>query len=341
MKTPSLSSNSLPFVSIVVIGRNESDNLDHTFHAIGKMDYPQSKLELIYVDTGSSDNSVEIARKYTGNVYEEHSVWPSSGLARNRGIQESGHEIIHFIDGDIAIDPDYLKKAIKQISEPGVDAVTGYFTERDMNSYFNRIMAIRRDGIDHKKHFCESTNGGGTYLKKALIHVDGYDERILKGQESELGYRFREAGYKIIFIDSVQGSHNFDLNGWADFFKSKYVYGRSYGFILKLKEDINPFIKGFKKAAVKVLINNTFSVLLILVCLLINAEWVILLYYLLRVFYLYTLNKIIKRRTHRQLTYSFMQYLFSFATYLGILSVLLNPRYKPLNKQRLKKMPVS
>src|SRR6056297_1611615 len=137
METRASSNNALPPVSIVVIGRNESDNLDHTFHAIRSMNYPQPKLELIYVDTDSSDNSVEIASRYTDKVFEEHSVWPSSGLARNRGIKEASHEIIHFIDGDIAIDPDYLKNAVREISEPGVEAVTGYFTERDVNSYFN------------------------------------------------------------------------------------------------------------------------------------------------------------------------------------------------------------
>lgn len=329
------SKNSFPFVSIVVIGRNEADNLDGTFRAIEGMDYPKTNMEVMYVDTDSTDNSVEVAKKYTQKVYEEHSLWPTSGLARNRGIQEAVYDIIHFIDGDIAIHPDYLKKAVKRITETGIEAVTGYFEERDLKSFFNRIVSIRRDEIRYNRHYCESTNGGGTYLKEALIQVDGYDERILKGQESELGYRFRQAGFKILFINAVQGTHNFDLKGFGDFFKSKLVYGKSFGFILKLTEDLNPFIRQFRKSAKKLLINNTFSLFVILASLVTKVYWIILIYYLSRVAYVYTLNKVLKKRTNRQLVYSFFQYVFSFASYLGILSILLNPKYKSVKKQRL------
>ena len=327
----------LPFVSIVVIGRNEANNLDNTFQAIQKMDYPASKLEVLYVDTDSSDNSVKIAKKYTPSVFEEHSVWPSSGLARNRGIKESTYDIIHFIDGDIAIAPDYLKQAVRELHKPGIDAVTGYFEEHNTSSYFNRIMAIRRDDIRHERHFCESTNGGGTYLRAPLISVDGYDERILKGQESELGYRFRRAGYHILFIDSIQGIHDFDLTGVRDFFRSKYLYGRSFGFLLKLRDDLNGYIQRLRRTAYKTIINNTASVLLIIASILSGYYWIILLYYLSRLSYLFVSNKIIKKKTFRQLTYSLIQYIFSFASYLGILSVLLDSRYHSIKKQRITK----
>lgn len=327
--------DNLPNVSIVVIGKNEAENLETTFNAIENIEYPKSKLEVIYVDTGSTDNSVRIARQYTDKVFEEHSVWPSSGLARNRGIREARHDIIHFIDGDIAIHPDYLKKAIEKITKPDVDAVTGYFEERNLKSFFNRIMNIRRDDIEHREHFCESTNGGGTYIKKALIAVDGYDERILKGQESELGYRFRNAGYKILFIDVLQGIHNFDLNGFIDFFKSNYRYGQSSGFILKLKDDINPFISNMKKTANRIVIENTILLLMVFISILMTQYWLILMYLLFRFTYIIFKNKIIRKNSNRKLKYSMIQYIFSFAVYLGIVGIIFNPKYSSVQKQRL------
>ena len=59
----------VPDISIVVIGLNEGKNLHDTFTAIREMDYPQEKLELIFVDTGSSDHSVEIAGEFTDKVF--------------------------------------------------------------------------------------------------------------------------------------------------------------------------------------------------------------------------------------------------------------------------------
>ena len=58
----------LPNVSIVVIGLNEENNLHNTFKAIHNIDYPKNKYEIIYIDTGSSDRSIEIARRYTKEI---------------------------------------------------------------------------------------------------------------------------------------------------------------------------------------------------------------------------------------------------------------------------------
>lgn len=326
----------LPVVSVVVIGRNEASNLVNTFNAIKKIDYPEEKLELIYVDTNSSDNSVAIAKEYTNKVFQETSNWPTSGLARNRGILEAKHEIIHFIDGDIAIHPDYLKKAVNVLVNLPVVAVTGFFKEIDNKGFFNRIMSIRRDDIKYENHFCESTNGGGTYKKQVLIELNGYDERILKGQETELGYRIRKSGEKIMFINALQGLHNFDLNNSIDFLKAKFIYGKSAGFLLKLKNDNNPIIRNIKKGAFKTLINGTFSLCVIIVAFFLQMYLLILLYYVIRLLYMIYTGIVLRKKSKRQLLYNLIQYLFSFASYLGVVYILLNP-IKPSKKNLFNK----
>ncbi len=330
-----MNDNSLPNVSIVVIGRNEALNLDDTFNAINSIDYPKSRLEIIFVDTNSSDNSVEKAKKYADKVFEEVSIWPSSGLARNKGILEAKYDIIHFIDGDISIHPLFLKIAIKKLFESDAQAITGYFIEKNISNFFNRIMNIRRDMIMHKEHYCESTNGGGTYKKEALLNIQGYDERILKGQESELGYRFRNAGYKILFIDEIQGIHNFGLDSILDFFKSKYIYGRSLGYIIKIKDDLNIVIKNFQKVGYKTIINNLVSLIIIFSSIFTRSYWVLLCYYFSRLAYIVIIKKIKKKSTTRELIYNLIQYLFSFAIFFGILEILMNKKYTSNKKQLL------
>ena len=125
----------LPFVSIVVIGLNEEANLEDTFRAILDMDYPLNKIEVIYVDTGSHDRSVRIAREYANKVFIEEGAWPTSD-ARNRGIIEASYDIIHFIDGDISISGDYLKCAINRIQNGQADAVTGFFRGEASCTFF-------------------------------------------------------------------------------------------------------------------------------------------------------------------------------------------------------------
>lgn len=323
----------LPNVSLVVIGKNEANNLEDTFNAILKMDYPPEKIEIIYVDTGSADQSVTIARKYAHRVFVESSNWPTSGLARNRGLVEAKHEIIHFIDGDISISKEYLKQAVKSILRPDVDAVTGYFVEKRTDKFFNRIMDIRRDDINHQERFCESTNGGGTYLKSKLLRVNGYDERILKGQESDLGIRYRAKGFKILFIDQIQGVHNFDIDSAFDFIKFKYYYGKSGGYLLKAKSDVNDYIRSIKKAAQKILISNFFSLFVILTGV-VSGYYVILpIYYLARLSLLFFRVKIKQKKSNRVLLHDLVQYIFLFSTFFGVLKVLVSSHLVPGNKQ--------
>lgn len=231
---------SLPNVSIVVIGRNEANNLDSTFQAIDDINYPRENYEVLYVDTQSTDNSLVIAKKYTDRVYEEKSRMPSAGLARNRGIIEAKYDIIHFLDGDIQIDKDYLKKAIRKIQEHGIDAVYGYLKENKQHG-INEIM------LSHWKNKTEgisnATGGGGTYLKNSLIEINGYDERILKGQETELGERFRSTGYNIYYLNVIMGIHNYGITCLSALLKKYFLDGKSKFVNYKISDTQNDFFK--------------------------------------------------------------------------------------------------
>src|SRR3990167_5947068 len=56
----------LPFVSIMIPAFNEGKSIARTFDSVLKVDYPKNKFEIVFVDDGSSDNTLEIARKYAG-----------------------------------------------------------------------------------------------------------------------------------------------------------------------------------------------------------------------------------------------------------------------------------
>lgn len=209
-------------VSIVVIGFNEGCNLQDTFKAIKDLNYPKNNIEIIYCDTGSTDNSVNIAKKYTNKVFIEKNKWPTPGLARNRGLLEIKHDIVHFIDGDIQINKNYLKKAVEKIQKPGVDAVYGYLEEESYKS-INKILLAHWS--DRKEGYHNATGGGGTYKKSVLLSLDGYDERIRKGQETELGERYLSSGYKIWFMNEPMGIHNYNVNTFKDLIKIYFLDG--------------------------------------------------------------------------------------------------------------------
>jgi glycosyltransferase involved in cell wall biosynthesis len=212
-----------PYVSIVVIGYNEASNLNNTFSAIQNMNYPLEKIEIIYVDSDSSDGSVDIARKYTNKIFIEDR-YPSPGRNRNRGLVEAKYDIVHFIDGDVIIDSVYLRNIVHLFEEKNVHAVVGQLDEQRPNIY--NIMAALSN-VEKEEGYAQFTSTGATYLKFALMSVNGYDERIRRGQESELGERFRKAGYKIWCTRHKMGSHNFGVQNLWQYIQKDKINARS------------------------------------------------------------------------------------------------------------------
>lgn len=224
-----------PHVSVVIIGKDEEKNLADCIRSVREMDYPADRFEIIYVDTGSNDRSVAIARQQNINAVEERSQYPSPGLARNRGIKEALYNIIHFIDGDMTMDSGYLRKAVQFLEVDKIGCVIGDVKERGSErSFLSRV--LNYPWASRKPGFVEAPGGGGTFRKSVLEAVEGYNPWILKGQETEIGSRIREVGYRIYKIDHLMAVHDYGINRLDDLIKRSYRMGSSYGMIMTMPQ---------------------------------------------------------------------------------------------------------
>jgi len=260
----------LPFVSLVVIGRNEEKNLEHTFKAIGAIDYPREKLEIIYVDSNSTDRSVEIARQHADAVYIEEHPLPSAARGRNRGLVEARHDIVHFIDGDVRIAPGYLKKAVEILSNPEIQAVSGLIREscgRGWSRLVSACWAAPKEGI------ADSTATGGTFKREPLLRVDGYDERLILGEETELGERFCSAGFTIWSTLQEMGVHDYGIHEFADFVRYLYKDGRVKTRTMMIKGASDYFAGNRRKALSNIVQNVGLLSLIVAICLLNRLFW--------------------------------------------------------------------
>lgn len=251
-----------PNISIVVIGFNEAENLERTFTALKNMNYPAEKLEFIYADSGSADNSVEIAKRYTDKVFIEP-LYPSPGRNRNRGLVEAKYDMVHFLDGDVEIDGNYLKNIAFLFAEKDVHAISGNLAEIKP-SFYNKLASMAN--MDMSEGYSTLTSTGGSYIKSALLSVEGYDERIVRGEETELGVRFRGKGYKLWCTSHKLGNHNFGINSLSDYFKRDIADGKWIARGALLKGD-NQYFKQSRTVFRNQLIKLSFLVALLLVCL--------------------------------------------------------------------------
>lgn len=112
----------MPEISIVMPVYNCEDYLEETLSCVFNQTF--GDFELICVDDGSTDSSLNILKEFADNdsrlkiISQENK---GSGAARNRGLIESSGEYLFFIDSDDYIVPDFLDVCIKNISKTDCD----------------------------------------------------------------------------------------------------------------------------------------------------------------------------------------------------------------------------
>lgn len=101
----------VPPISVCIIGKNEEKNIERCLAPLAKRGF-----EIIYVDTGSTDRTKELAAKYTDNLYDFEWIGDFSA-ARNFSISKASHNYVLIIDCDeflTQIDPKALEKVINE-----------------------------------------------------------------------------------------------------------------------------------------------------------------------------------------------------------------------------------
>ena len=215
-------------VSVVIIGVNVATHLESCIQGLLKADYPQDKLEILYVDGGSSDQSVKIAESHPEvKTIALDLIHPTPGLGRNRGAQETSHEIIQFLDGDTIVDPAWFRAGVAALqAEPKLAAVCGQLREKDpQRNFYHRTADIEwGQGAGEISAF-----GGNVILKKsALLQAGGYDRDLIAGEDPELSYRLRQEGYQLLRLREMMGLHDICMDQFGTYLRRSFRTGHAY-----------------------------------------------------------------------------------------------------------------
>jgi glycosyltransferase involved in cell wall biosynthesis len=215
-----------PSLSVVVIGRNEEQNLARCIESI-KQIRGVSVNELIYVDSASSDGSPQLAEKLGAAVLVVHPDRPSAALGRNAGWRRTTSDIILFLDGDTILDPDFPRIAYQTMSQqPSVAAVWGHRREiHPEASIYNSVLDLDWIYPAGPSEFC----GGDVLMRRCVLdEVDGFDERLIAGEEPELCRRIRALNYSILHIDHPMTGHDLQITRFRQYWRRATRAGHAY-----------------------------------------------------------------------------------------------------------------
>jgi cellulose synthase/poly-beta-1,6-N-acetylglucosamine synthase-like glycosyltransferase len=217
---------SFPTLSLVVIGRNEGQRLVRCLESVELMRLPLGDTELIYVDSASSDSSVERALRYNAKVLSLQSAHPNAAAARNLGWHAARAEIVMFLDGDTVLDRDFVADSIGAFSDPLIAVVFGH--RRELNpraSLYNRVVDLDWMTTPGPAEFC----GGDALIRRQILEsVGGYDDQLIAGEEPELCRRIRAAGYLVLHVDRPMSLHDLGMTRFSQYWRRGLRSGYAY-----------------------------------------------------------------------------------------------------------------
>lgn len=229
-----------PIVTVGMCLRNCEKTLKDAIESVIKQDFPHELMEIIFVDDGSEDRTLQIILSYASRTDIPakvfHTKWNGLGHARNLVVNHARGDYITWVDGDIILSKDYLRKQVEFMEDNpniGITAgIVGILSEKPILT-LELIPAI----MDHVRYgqprsFTWKTEkligtGGSTFRVKALRQVNGFDEH-LKGacEDMDVARRIKDAGWLIRLNNAVYYERHGDISTLKDLC-SKYIwYGR-------------------------------------------------------------------------------------------------------------------
>lgn len=215
-------------IGLVVIGRNEGQRLLRCL-----LSAKGSVALIVYVDSGSTDGSVEWARSLGVDVVELDLSTPfTAARARNAGFAhlleaDPQIEFVQFVDGDCEIVEGWIECAQRELdAQPNVAVVCGRRRERFPDlSIYNRLCDMEWDTPIGEAKAC----GGDAMMRvEAFQQVGGFNPTLIAGEEPELGVRLRQKGWKILRLDAEMTLHDAQMTRFGQWWKRTVRAGHAY-----------------------------------------------------------------------------------------------------------------
>jgi len=171
-------------VSIVVPTWNEEYNLPRMLQSLT----PQLKTgdEIIIVDKGSEDKTLEVARRFECRIIEEFGS--SIGLARHIGVEKARNEVIVSVDADAIYPADYLERMRQYfVSIPSLVAVTG--TIRDIRGRLLNTL-VQKQFIQYIK---VGAGCNTAFRRQAYFKTKGYPDASF-GEDAVIWLQLQKIG---------------------------------------------------------------------------------------------------------------------------------------------------
>jgi len=227
-------------IGVVIIGRNEGDRLRACLDSVLAMNYPAELLDVIYVDSSSSDGSVALAQGMgvTTIVLDGPTT---AARGRNAGWTATEAPYILFLDGDTLLHAEFVATALPCLADQSIAGVYGNRREmRTDDSIYNAIFDMDWNSASSETQSWSIFFGGDALVRRAALEaVGGYNASLIAGEEPDLCRRMRGLGNRILHIDVPMTLHDLAMYTLNQYWRRSVRTGYAYAEISSIYAETN------------------------------------------------------------------------------------------------------
>lgn len=208
--------NVLPFVTVIIPNHDGIGFLDRCFSSLSQTDYPKSNYEVILVDNGSEDQSIEYVKKKFPwvRVLALNRNYGYTG-GNNRGVHLAKGELVAFLNNDTAVDSKWLRELVNVMLFDNRVAICGsqvvLLDKPDHIQYSGGFLNLvggalfypfHRSKPDRDFYLVGSICGASFLIRKTVFEtLGGFDESFfMYSEENDLCLRAWICGYRVVYV---------------------------------------------------------------------------------------------------------------------------------------------
>lgn len=231
-------------ISFIIPAKNEEKRIVDCIQSIMGLDKENIQIEIVVIDNGSVDNTVLISQNLGASVYIQTHV--TIGQMRNFGATKAKGEILVFVDADVILSKTYVYSALAYISDTSVGIITGRINTPSQSTWVQKAWDLNRQKAKPIMFIDWASSMNMIIRKEVFFKVAGFTKELITCEDVDISRKIVNAGYKILYIESVSVIHMGDAKNIREFYLKERWRGKSQSILKPNINDIKSFIISYQ-----------------------------------------------------------------------------------------------
>lgn len=218
-----------PSISVIVPAYQAGNLIDRCLEALECQTVPRESYEILVVDDGSRDETVDRVRSHDGvRLLNQAHAGPAA--ARNRGAEHARGDVLLFTDCDCEPAPDWIERMVTPLRSDGIVGVKGAYRSRQRETVARFVQMEYEDKYERMARqeyidFIDTYAAG--YRRDVYVANRGFDPTFPEAsvEDQEFSFRLAGLGYRMVFVPEAHVYHRGHARNLRTYWQRKFKIG--------------------------------------------------------------------------------------------------------------------